>query len=138
MTTMHQPDFWQRTMSRRCDTAPIERKLHCAIVDLLNVGAAGPDVWFSHLPSGEFRRPETARLLQRLGLRRGLPDLLFLNRSGVCFLELKRQGAKRTPEQADFLERCRHAGVRCAVADTYDAAVEVLRSWGVLSERLRV
>jgi VRR-NUC domain len=129
--------FLAPAVARMTALSPIERRLHCAVVDLLAVAAA-PDVWFSHLPAGEFRRPETARLLQRLGLRRGLPDLMFVDRSGVAFLELKRRGAKPTPEQAAFLERCRKAGIRCAIADSFDQAVAVLREWGVLSDRVKV
>jgi hypothetical protein len=131
-----QPDFWQRRPALRAPP-PIERRLHCSIVDLLAVAAA-PEVWFSHLPAGEYRTPETARLLQRMGLQKGLPDLMLLDRSGIAFLELKRSGAKPTPEQAAFLERCRKAGIRCAVADSFDAAVAVLRDWGVLSDRVKV
>jgi hypothetical protein len=120
--------FWQR---RRRPPPPLERRTHCAVVDLLRVAPA-PGWWWSHLASGEHRTPKTAALLQRLGLRRGLPDLMFVGPSGVCFLELKRRGAKPTPEQAEFLDRCRIAGIRCAVADSYDQAVNVLREWGVI------
>ena len=63
--------------------APIERRLHCAVVDLLAV-ACGARRVVEPSASGEYRRPETARLLQRLGLRRGLPDLMFLGPSGVA------------------------------------------------------
>ena len=135
--TMHQPDFWQRTRARHRALQPIERRLHIAIANLLTKCAA-PGVWFSHLPAGEYRRPETARLLQRLGTRRGLPDLMIVDSSGVAFLELKRRGGKPTPEQTEFLERCHAAGIRCAVADSFDAATNVLKQWGVLSDRVRV
>lgn len=116
---------------------PIERRTHIAIVDLLRI-AARKDWWWSHLASGEYRRPETARLLQRLGLQRGLPDLLFVGPNHVAFLELKRRGARPTPEQAEFLNRCRIASIRCAVVDDFDQAVEVLKAWGVLRDGVHV
>ena len=99
--------------------------------------AAAPGVWFSHLPAANTDDPRRPACCKRLGLRRGLPDLMFLDPNGVAFLELKRRGAKPTPEQADFLDRCRKAGVRCAVADSFDQA-SVLREWGVLSDRVKV
>ena len=130
-----QPDLFRRKPRRL--PPPIERRTHIALADLLAVGLA-PGWWFSHLASGEYRTPATARLLKRLGLRRGLPDLLFVGPDGVAFLELKRRGSRPTPEQSEFLERCRVAGIRCAVADSFDEAVAVLREWGVLSDRVRL
>lgn len=134
LRTAPQPDLFRRRPRR--PPPPLERRFHIALADLLRIGIA-PGWWASHLPAGEFRTPATARLLARLGVCRGLPDFLILGPDGVHFLELKRKGAKPTPDQADFMVRCRKAGIPCAVVDSFDQAVEQLRIWGALSDRVR-
>lgn len=109
-----------------------ERSTHIAVADLLRV-AARPDVFWTHIPSGEARAERTGALLKRMGLKPGLPDFLFLSRNGPAFLELKRGGIGRlSPAQALFGSLMLEFGVPYEVARSYDEAEAQLRAWNVL------
>jgi len=113
-----------------------ERSTHIAVADLLRA-AARPDVFCTHIPSGELRTDKTGGLLKRMLLRPGLPDFMFLSRKNgapwVAFLELKRGGLGRlSPAQALFGSLMLEFGVPYAVARSYDEAEAQLRAWGVL------
>ena len=118
---------------RRRPPAPIERRVHCAVVDLLRV-AARPGWLFLHPANGEYRTAQTAALLQRLGVLPGAFDLLLIGPDGIHrWLELKRAGGGRlSPAQQWFAAELERRGVPHAVASGFDQAVEVLQSWGVL------
>ena len=106
-----QPGFWQRRSARQMPP-PIERRVHIAVVDLLR-DAGKPGWWFSHIPSGEHRSPQTGALLLRMGLRPGMFDLLLISPAGVHhWLELKRDHRARYP-RAEAL-RGDAAPMRCA------------------------
>ena len=118
---------------RRRPLAPIERRVHCAVVDLLRV-AARPGWLFLHPANGEYRNPTTAALLKRLGVLPGAFDLLLIGPDGRHYwLEIKRAaGGRLSPAQQQFAAELERRGVPYAVAGGFDQAVEVLQSWGVL------
>jgi hypothetical protein len=106
--------------------------VHIAIADRLRA-TCNPGWWWSHIPSGEYRTEKTGALLQRMGLRRGMSDFLFIDPLGEHhWLELKRGASPLSVHQTDFLGMLRRRGVKCAVARSYADAVEVLKSWGAL------
>lgn len=49
--------------------------------------------------------------LRSKGSNPGFPDLVFVRAERLVFIELKRQGKKRTPEQVVWAERLAEAGV---------------------------
>jgi VRR-NUC domain-containing protein len=118
---------------RRRPPAPIERRVHCAVVDLLRSAARKDWVWL-HVPNGEYRSPATTALLARLGVRAGAFDLLFIAPNGEHrWMEIKRAaGGRLSPAQQQFATELERCGVPYAVAGGFDQAVEVLQSWGVL------
>lgn len=118
---------------------PLERALHIAVADTLKVGIAPGWLW-AHYPSGELRQEKTGALLQRMGVKKGWPDLLLVSpdRARLHGLELKRQGEKPTESQLDFMVQLGRAGGVFRWTDNYDEAVEILRSWGALSEKLHI
>lgn len=127
-----QSNFWQRRPAHRTP-APIERRLHIAIADRLRT-ACKPGWWWSCIPSGEYRTEKTGALLQRMGLKPGMSDLLFISPTGQhCWLEIKRDHrAPLTDGQIEFTAELRRRGVPYYVARDYDAAVDQLKKWGVL------
>jgi hypothetical protein len=126
-----QSKFWQRQSALR-QALPIERRTHIALADLLRA-AARPGWWWSHVPSGELRTPETGALLKRMGLQRGMADFLLISPYGVHhWLELKRGNAPLTEDQEAFAAALRRCGVPYYVARSYDDAERQLRAWGVL------
>ena len=70
----------QKRRRKRNVSAP-ERSTHIAVADMLGKLAA-PGWWFSHIASGELRTEATGRLLKRMGLKPGIPDLLLIAPDG--------------------------------------------------------
>lgn len=111
----------------------LEFATHCAIADLLRVAIAPGWLWY-HPGNGENRDAITGARLQRMGLRPGVSDFIFIAPpSGRTFaLELKRRGQKPTEAQARFLAAVRDAGGLAEWVDSFDAAVAVLERWGAV------
>jgi hypothetical protein len=117
---------------------PLEFAVQCALADTLRRWA-DPRWWWSHLPSGEKRDVVTGARLKRAGLRRGLPDFMFLSALGdTAWLELKRPDGRLSPEQAAFLDFCRGRGDHVLMARSYDDAIALLQDIGVLPKTIKV
>lgn len=126
-----QRKFWQRVAVKRLAPAP-ERRTHIALADLLRATSRA-GWWWSHIPSGELRTPETGALLKRMGLQPGMLDFLFISPTGVHhWLELKRGNAPLNDAQYAFMSELFARGVPHYVARSYDDAVHQLKLWGVL------
>jgi hypothetical protein len=122
--------------------APLEFAVHCLIADTLRRWAAPNWVW-THIPLGERRDDIAGARLKRLGTQPGWPDLILIPPKEYPnprphFLELKRRGGKLTELQAAFALWCKLNNCPHAVADTYEAAVAVLKKWGALQDRVKV
>jgi hypothetical protein len=116
----------------------LEVRTHIAISDLLAWSAA-PGWFWSHIGHGGHRSEQTGALLKRMGLKRGLFDFLLIAPDGRHhWLELKRGSAPLTPEQSAFHDDMTARGVACAIARSFDEAVEQLRSWGAIRDRVRL
>jgi hypothetical protein len=130
--------FGKRKQARR--SAP-EFNLHVLIANILRRwGSKGWD--WTHLPFGEHRSATTGARLKRMGTNRGWPDFIFFapaiedsegSRPGcVYLLELKRKGAKLTEHQDVLMHSLRMKGHRYAVADNFDDALAILKTWGAV------
>jgi hypothetical protein len=83
---------------------------------------------------GEKRSPETASLLQRMGVQRGWPDFCFISWTGaIYFLEVKSEKGYLSEDQSAFFAAMRARGIECAVARSYDQAIRILAGWGVIA-----
>jgi hypothetical protein len=127
--------------TKRVRKAPdaLERELHIAVADHIR-WAIRPDVIWFHPANGELRSDSTGALLKRRGVRPGVSDLLFAAppQARLHALELKRRGKRPTPEQTAFLDAVRAIGGVSAWADSYDKAIELLKAWDILSDRLHI
>lgn len=113
-----------------------ELLLSCAVADALRLGCRFDVVW-THFPAGEHRSKITGARLKRMGLRRGVPDYLFITAGGhIAFLELKAGKGRLSPEQMAWRDAVIALGCRYAIARTGQEAIEILQSWGIL-ERVR-
>jgi len=111
-----------------------EMATHVAVADMLRK-LAMPGWWWSTIPSGEMRTETTGALLKRLGLKRGIPDFLFIGPSGTHrWMELKRagNGGRLSPDQLEFQGMCIERGISHAVVRGFAEAEAQLREWHVL------
>lgn len=127
------PLFIGKIASRSVSPAPKEFVLQIEVARLLDRYLA--DGWeYSHFPAGELRTLKTAAKLKAAGTKPGWPDLILISPTGLFHgLELKRQGRGRLSEsQQAFHRRAAERGWNVAVADRYEAALDVLAAWGAL------
>jgi hypothetical protein len=100
---------------------------------LAHIAARGvPGVFAMHYPAGGYRRPVEARILQSLGARAGVPDLLLVQHGKLFCLELKAPGGRASPAQLKTIAQLEYCGAKCAIAVGIDAALRVLTEWGLL------
>jgi VRR-NUC domain len=115
-------------MTRR---AQPESQLQRALVEHLRWRARG-DVWWTHIPNGDWRSPIEAAIFKSLGVRPGSPDLLIIRSRAPLFMELKAPGRKLSPVQTECHDALRRAGAQIDVADKIDAALAFLARVGVM------
>jgi hypothetical protein len=97
-----------------------------------------PNLFVCHIPNGGLRSKIEAAIMKGLGVRAGVPDLLFILDSRAYLLELKAEGEKPSPVQVATANELSAAGARVGVADNIDSAIAQLECWGLLRENLAV
>jgi hypothetical protein len=103
--------------------------IHIPVVEFL--GWAWPEQlpWW-HTPNGEQREIHTARKLKRMGVRAGVPDLVFILPNGqAAFIELKVPGKETTGGQDDFIELAKDCGCGVAICYSVEDVQAVLTRW---------
>lgn len=103
-------------------------------------------VRWCHVPNGGARNAIVGAQLKRLGVKRGVPDVIVFDRPpkapdavGVA-MELKAEGGRLTPEQRDWIYGLNALGWYACVCTGAGEAIEVLerlgyrgRAWARLS-----
>jgi hypothetical protein len=116
---------------------------HAALVEHLR-SFRRPGVVFFHPPSGEERtkrvHPKTGKLycpggtrLQRMGMRKGVPDLVIIYSGRIMGLEVKSSDGTLSREQKEFRGEWERAGGIYAVARSVEVGRVVLEAWGVVT-----
>ncbi len=108
-----------------------EQFLQRAVCAHLKVRGVPGLVWF-HPPNGGKRSPIEAAIMNGLGVRAGVADLIFLHVGIAYALELKAEGGRQTESQMRFLADWNAAGGFGAVAHGLDAALRILEAWKLL------
>jgi hypothetical protein len=109
-----------------------EFKTQCALARTIRIGLEPGWKW-NVFPSGEKRTPATGARLKAMGHQPGWFDLIFIGPDGVHhWLELKRGRQALTEAQRQFQIDMNMRGVPCAVARSYEAALEQLKAWGAI------
>lgn len=108
-----------------------EESLHRAVVELLQASAR-PGVEWSHFPAGEYRPAVTGGRLKALGTKPGWPDIILVKDGHLYGLELKTEDGRLSPAQVAAHEALAAAGATVAVAHGLDAAIAILRNWGLI------
>jgi hypothetical protein len=117
--------------------------IHAGIVEHLQRFRKEGVVFF-HPSSGEERtkrvHPKTGKVycpggtrLQRMGLRKGVPDLVILHSGRIMGLEVKRPGAMLSREQKEFRTEWERASGVYAVVRSVEEGKALLATWGVLA-----
>jgi hypothetical protein len=115
-------------MTRRASPeAQIQR---CVFQHLRARGA--PGVCAFHPANGGYRKPIEAKILQGLGVRAGVPDVIVIHQGRCYALELKAEGGRATPKQLEAIAAMEAAGAYCCIAEGLDRALACLESWGLL------
>lgn len=80
--------------------------------------AQGAPVKFTHIPNETPTSPIQAKRLQRMGVRRGVPDYMLIICNKLVFIELKRaEGGKISVHQQQWLDALTAAGVGAHVCE---------------------
>jgi hypothetical protein len=110
-----------------------ERTIHIMVADTLK-RSCKPDRWqWTHLPMGEKRSKVTAGLLERMGVKPGWPDFIFVAWTGhIYFLEIKSAIGELSDHQQAFFAAMRARKIECKVARSYEEAIRILAGWGVV------
>jgi hypothetical protein len=125
---------------------PFEDELQEAVAKSLTFLLLPPAVWFA-MPVGHLKlTPAQAARLTRIGVRRGLPDIMLIYNAKPYGIELKRgsaslsvtrtvrtkRGGLRVLEgQQDVFPRLAAAGMQIAVCRSVDQVLYAIRRWGI-------
>lgn len=109
-----------------------ERMLQEACVSYMRFAAWKPDVFWSaimHEHDGR-QSPAFRAVRARMGLQKGLPDLIILS-DKVHFVELKSAKGRLSDEQKAFQEHCEKNGIHHAVIREVDDFANKLKAWNL-------
>ena len=94
---------------------------------------------YTHFPAGEKRHPKTGAKLKKLGLKRGVPDMLIFEQWGYdgqvysgfgVAIELKSPGKYPTKEQREWLAALKARGWSTHVCRTIHEVEEACKVLG--------
>ncbi len=107
-----------------------EDALHLAVVDLAHAALA-PHVYWFHVPNqGRFCLPHRMKL-KRMGLRAGVPDLVFLHNGQAYFIELKSATGRQSEPQQEAMVAIRWAGGVYELCRTVEQCHALWKTWGM-------
>jgi hypothetical protein len=107
-----------------------EQAIQAALCEHLRMHAVRNLFWF-HVPNGGLRSPIEAKILQSLGVRAGVPDVIAIKGGQTYALEIKTEDGKPTAAQLQAIADIRAAGAHAEVCYGLDGAA-VLEGWGLL------
>src|SRR5262245_62416837 len=112
-----------------------EKLIHQAIVEALHVLCCVP--WW-HTPNEGERSAEYAYHLKRMGVKAGVPDLMFLLKDQPpAFIEVKTDKGKLSLAQKAFRDSAVASGCKYAIALSVTDALRTLQEWGCLKGGVR-
>ena len=110
-----------------------EYDIHTQTVEYLH--ALGPQLkgYFFHVPNAGKHHVRYRQKLKRLGVKAGVPDLLFVVPGGrMACIELKSEKGKQSKSQKNFQKICESFEVPYVLARSPEEVAEALRRWGAL------
>ena len=119
------------------NTTPLEKEEQIAFVEYCEVN--GISVVSTQngfkMPKAAFNYAAYSRTLKKMGLSKGFPDLIILEKNKsktheVLFLEMKRQkGGTLKPEQKDWIQKLDDKDYCVGVAKGCESAIRILQKY---------
>lgn len=142
MTVPLQKDLLTKRWRRVRAPAPSEFQIHASIVAYLRQ-MARPEVQYWHCANGEVRDARTGAKLKAMGLKPGVPDLMFRWRarwSMDCLqetldMEIKPPGRKQSEAQKAWEARTVAVGGHYYVVRSLDEAIGLFEKHGITRPR---
>lgn len=108
-----------------------EEQTQKAIVKYLEV--VKPDCFWFHCPNQRGTRSEIEnKILKSLGVKAGVPDLVFIANGKSCFAEVKSPKGTLTPSQKQVRDILVSMGCGYAVVRSIDDMKQALKDWGLI------
>ena len=111
---------------------PTEMQEQITVADWLRKNG----IIFAHVPNEGARTPKQGAMLRRIGLHKGVPDLLIFSHPQTA-IEMKRRkerptsrGQRATPDQKRWLETLARLGWETRVCHGSTEAIQYLQSLG--------
>lgn len=102
-----------------------EADLHRQVCDYLDLCLPTPDAWYTTFPA------DGGSLRGRIGLKRGVPDILIIYRGSAFWIELKTARGRISDHQVLTAHKLGEAGYGPALARSLDDVVEAIGRWGI-------
>lgn len=120
--------------------APSETKEQITLAALLNqINYNDRKLQWAHVANEGKRSGKTAKILQMMGLKKGLLDILIFDSPPAyplmkgAALELKKlKGGKVSPEQIEWLDYFNSNSWVAGVAEGLNEAIKLLQEWGYI------
>lgn len=106
-----------------------EQVLHRQVAEFLTYGLGGT-AWWTTFPAGG-GGVERGRVLQSIGLKPGVPDILVIDGGRALWLELKAPKGKLSMFQVVCHQNLHHARSSVAVCRSLDEVIAFLTEQGV-------
>jgi hypothetical protein len=109
-----------------------EEQIQKSIVKYLEV--VKPDCFWFHVPNQRGTRTLIEnKILKTLGVKAGVPDLVFILHSGLaCFAEVKSSKGPMTPAQKDVRDRLLDLGCSYSLVRSINDMEQSLKVWGLI------
>lgn len=106
-----------------------EDALHKIVAEWLAL-ALGPETFWTTFPAGGGGMIRGANL-KAMGLKKGVPDLLFVHQSQAYFIELKTAKGRLSDDQIDCHDDIIAAGGRVATCRSIKEVARMLKEWRI-------
>ena len=119
------------------NTTPLEKEEQIAFVEYCKnngISVVSTQNGFK-MPKAAFNYAAYSRTLKKMGLSKGFPDLIILEKNKsktheVLFIEMKRQkGGKLKPEQEEWIQKLDDKDYCVGVAKGCESAVRILQKY---------
>lgn len=119
------------------NTTPLEKEEQIAFVEYCEsngISVVSTQNGFK-MPKAAFNYAAYSRTLKKMGLSKGFPDLIILEKNKsktheVLFIEMKRQkGGKLKPEQEEWIQKLDDKDYCVGVAKGCESAVRILQKY---------